>query len=152
MRDTNKPFRRMIFVNLPVADLQRSQAFFRALGFEFNPEFTDENAACLVIEPDAIYSMLLTKPFFDRFTKRAACDTATHTEALIAISCETREAVDQMVATAVASGGAATGIAPQDYGFMYGSSFYDPDGHHWEVLWMADQAAEAGSAGRDQPN
>jgi predicted lactoylglutathione lyase len=125
---------RQIFINLPVRDLNRTKEFFTKLGFEYNPKFTDAKAACMVLNPDA-YVMLLSQPFFQGFTQKQICDTTTHTEALLCISCPSREAVDQMVNTALASGGTQA-MKPQDHGFMYGWSFYDPDGHHWEVLWM----------------
>ena len=125
---------RKIFVNLAVRDLKKSMAFFSTLGFGFNPKFTDDNAACMIISDEA-YVMLLGEPFFRRFTKRELCDTTRHTEALLALSCESKEEVDKMVGTAVAAGGQHA-MDPQDHGFMYGWSFYDPDGHHWEVVWM----------------
>ncbi len=125
---------RKLFVNLPVRDLKRSMEFFSKLGFEFNPRFTDDNAACMVIGEDA-YAMLLTTPFFETFTRNRPCDTSTHTEALFALSCESRAEVDTLVKTALAAGG-RNAKDPQDHGFMYGWSFYDLDGHHWEVLWM----------------
>lgn len=132
---------RMMFVNLPVEDLDRSMNFFRRLGFEFNPQFTDEKAACMVLS-DKGYVMLLTREFFGGFTKRSICETKTHSEALIAISCRSREEVDRLVNTAVSSGGSHA-VDSQDHGWMYGWSFYDPDGHHWEVLWMDPNKSEA---------
>ena len=131
---------RQIYVNLPVRDLKRSKEFFSKLGFEYNPKFTDENAACMILGPDA-YVMLLAEPFFKTFTKREISDTSKGTEALFALSCESRAEVDDMVKTAVASGGSHA-MDPQDHGWMYGWSFYDPDGHHWEVMWMDAKAAE----------
>ena len=125
---------RKLFVNLAVRDLPRAKAFFSALGFTFNPQFTDDNAACMIVSGEA-FVMLLTQPFFQGFTKKQPCETATHTEGLFALSCTSREEVDQLVQTALANGG-STAMPPQDHGFMYASSFYDPDGHHWEVLWM----------------
>lgn len=129
---------RKIFVNLSVQDLKRSMDFFKQLGFEFNPAFTDDNAACMVISEEA-YVMLLTEPFFKNFTKREICDRNSHTETLLALSCESRAEVDEMVKKAVAAGGSLA-MAPMDQGFMYSWSFYDPDGHHWEVLWMDPKA------------
>jgi len=123
-----------IFVNLAVTDLKRSREFFDQLGFSFNPQFTDDKAACMIVNEEASV-MLLTEPFFKNFTKREICNTASHTEALLAISCESRAAVDEMVHKAVAAGGAHA-MDATDHGFMYGWSFYDPDGHHWEVFWM----------------
>ncbi|MFL5302837.1 MAG: VOC family protein [Anaeromyxobacteraceae bacterium] len=125
---------RKLFVNLPVQDLARSMEFFRALGFEFNPRWTDDKAACMILSEEA-FVMLLTTPFFRTFTKNAVCDTAAQTEALFAISCESRAEVDDLVRRAVAAGGKHA-MDPQDHGFMYGWSFRDLDGHHWEVLWM----------------
>ena len=125
---------RKIFVNMPVRDLKKSMDFFASLGFTFNPQFTDEKAACMVFSDDG-YAMLLSVPFFQTFTKREACDTSRATEALFALSCSSREEVDDMVRKAIAGGGAHA-MPAQDHGFMYGHSFYDLDGHHWEVLWM----------------
>ncbi|PRQ06717.1 VOC family protein [Enhygromyxa salina] len=129
---------RKLFVNLAVSDLSRSMSFFRKLGFEFEPRFTDENAACMIVSEEA-FVMLLVRKFFQTFTKKELCDTSRSTESLLALSCESREEVDALVATAIAAGGAHA-MDPQDLGFMYGWSFYDPDGHHWEVMWM-DPAA-----------
>lgn len=126
----------MIFVNLPVSDLARSKAFFAALGFSFNAKFTDDKAACMVVNDQACV-MLLVKEFFQTFTKRKPADSSV-SEALICVSADSKEAVDAMVKTAVASGGSHA-MPVQDMGFMYGHSFYDPDGHHWEVMWMAPQ-------------
>jgi predicted lactoylglutathione lyase len=125
---------RKLFVNLAVRDLKRSMDFFSQLGFKFNLQFTDENAACMIISEEA-YVMLLVEPFFKTFTKNGICDTRSHTEGLFALSCESRKAVDEIVNKAVAAGGRHA-LDPSDHGFMYGWSFYDPDGHHWEVVWM----------------
>jgi predicted lactoylglutathione lyase len=125
---------RLLFVNLPVKDLKKSMAFFTQLGFEYNHQFTDDKAACMIVSEQA-FVMLLSEPFFDTFLGKQRCDTTTHTEALLALSCPSRAAVDEQVKRAVAAGG--TYAKPQvDHGFMYGWSFYDLDGHHWEVLWM----------------
>ncbi len=129
---------RKIFVNLAVRDLDKTTAFFATLGFAFDARFTDDKAACMIISEDA-YVMLLKEPFFKGFTTRAICDTRTQTEALLALSCRSRAEVDEMVAKAVAAGGHHA-MPAQDHGFMYAWSFYDLDGHHWEVLWM-DEAA-----------
>ena len=137
---TDKPVRKM-FVNLAVRDLNQSMTFFSKLGFQFNPKFTDDNAACMIVSDEA-FVMLLTRPFFQGFTKREPCDTTRYTEALVALSCASREEVDEVVRTAVAAGGTHA-MDPQDHGFMYAWSFYDPDGHHWEVFWM-DPAAVNG--------
>ena len=125
---------RKLFVNLPVRDLQKSMNFFSSLGFTFNPQFTDEKAACMVISGEA-FVMLLSEPFFKGFTKRQVADTSKTTEALFALSCDSKQEVDQLVRKAIDAGGAHA-MDPQDHGFMYGWSFYDIDGHHWEVLWM----------------
>src|SRR5262245_60230684 len=114
---------RKIFVNLAVRDLPKSMAFFSALGFKFDPKFTDEKAACLIISSHA-FVMLLTEPFFKTFTTRELCDTTKHTEGLFALSCDSREEVDAMVRKAVAAGGRHA-VDAQDPGFMYGWSFYD---------------------------
>jgi len=131
---------RKIFVNIQVHDLKRAMDFFTHLGFSFNPQFTDDNAACMIISEEA-YVMLLSKSFFKKFTKKKICDPATHTEALLAISCESRAAVDEMVKKAIAAGGTHA-MDRQDHGFMYGWSFYDPDSHHWEVFWMDPSAIQ----------
>jgi predicted lactoylglutathione lyase len=131
---------RKIFVNLAVRELKQSMAFFSNLGFKFNPKFTDENAACMVISEDA-YVMLLREPFFKTFTRREPADTSRVTEGIFALSCESRKEVDDMVKRAIAAGGAPA-MPATDQGFMYGSSFYDLDGHHWEVLWMDPAAVQ----------
>lgn len=133
---------RKMFVNLAVRDLKRAKVFFSALGFDFNPKFTDEKAACMVISDEG-YVMLLAEPFFKTFTTRAVCDTSRQTEALLALSCESRTEVDELVKKAIAAGG-RDAMPAQDQGFMYGRSFYDLDGHHWEVLWMEPKAVESG--------
>lgn len=135
---------RLLFVNLAVSDLPRSKAFFAALGFGFDPRFTNDQAACMVIRPDATYVMLLTTPFFQGFTRREVCDTSRQTEALLALSCGSRAAVDALVAAAFAAGGSPA-MDPQDHGFMYAWSFYDLDGHHWEVAWMDPEATPPGA-------
>jgi predicted lactoylglutathione lyase len=132
--------KREIFVNLAVRDLPKSQAFFSKLGFEFNPRFTDDKAACMVIN-DTAYVMLLGEPFFKTFTRRELCDTSRHTEGMFAVSCASRAEVDATVHKAIAAGGTHA-MEPQDHGFMYGWSFYDLDGHHWEVMWMDPSAKQ----------
>jgi uncharacterized protein len=129
---------RQLFVNLPVENLDRAIAFFAAMGFSFNPKFTDENATCLVIS-EHIQIMLLTKPFFAGFTKKPVADARAATETLLALSCGSRDEVDIMVAKAVAAG-AATPMESRDYGFMYQHGFEDLDGHQWEVFWMDESA------------
>src|SRR5512145_803075 len=125
---------RKIFVNLPVRDLKKSMDFFKKLGFGFNPQFTDDNAACMVVSEEG-YVMLLKEDYFKTFTKNELCDTTTHTEGLYALSCESRAEVDEMAKVAL-EGGGRRAMEPIDHGFMYGSSFYDLDGHHWELVWM----------------
>jgi predicted lactoylglutathione lyase len=130
---------RKIFVNLPIKDMQRSQAFFRALGFEFNPQFTNEQGACMVIAED-IFAMLLVEPFFQGFTKKRIADARETTEVLVCLSCENRGEVDDLVRKAVAAGGKAPN-PPQDHGFMYAHGFEDLDHHVWELVWMDPAAA-----------
>ena len=123
-----------IFVNLPVKSLDRSMEFFKRLGFSFNPHFTDETAACMVISDD-IYAMLLTHAKFKAFTPKTICDATKSTEVLIALSCESRQHVDDLVRKAIAAGGSVY-AERKDYGFMYQHGFQDPDGHIWELIWM----------------
>lgn len=125
---------RMMFVNLAVEDLPRAKEFWSALGFTFNDQFTDEHAACMVVS-EAVSVMLLTQPTFAGFTTRPIADTTAVTEGLFAMTCDNRDAVDAMVGSALAHGGRPA-MPPQDHGFMYGWSFYCPDGHHWEPFWM----------------
>ncbi|HSP75568.1 MAG TPA: VOC family protein [Cryobacterium sp.] len=131
----------MIFVNLSVADLQRSTDFFRALGYSFDPRFTDENAACLVIDENHIYAMLMAPDMMRRFTRKQIVDAREGTEAILALSADSREAVDVLVDKALLSGGSMSN-PPDDQGYMYSRSFQDPDGHLWEVLWMDVAAME----------
>ncbi|AHC47697.1 VOC family protein [Achromobacter xylosoxidans] len=125
---------KQIFVNLPIADMAKSQAFFKSLGFSFNPQFTNDQGACMVVS-DNIYVMLLVKDFFQGFTNKPVVDAKGATESLIALSCESRAEVDDLVARAKAAGGTAP-RPPQDHGFMYGHGFDDLDGHIWEVFYM----------------
>ena len=134
---------RKLFVNIAVADLPRSIEFFTKLGFSFNPQFTDETATCMLVGEDA-YFMLLTRERFGDFRKKPLGDAASATEAIYAITAESREAVDELADTALANGGTSAGD-PQDQGFMYTRSFNDPDGHHFEVFWMDPAALEQGS-------
>jgi uncharacterized protein len=131
---------REIFVNLPIKNMERSKAFFGALGFTFNPQFTNEQGACMVIEDGSIYAMLLVEPFFQTFTKKAIADASKTTEVLLCLSCKSREEVDGVVKKAIAAGGSAPN-APQDHGFMYGHGFQDLDGHIWELMYMDPNAA-----------
>lgn len=125
---------KQIFLNLPVADVARSLAFFQALGFSYNPQFTGETAACIVIS-EHIHVMLLAHAKFREFTPKAVCDTSQAVEVLISLSCESRAEVDALVAKALAAG-ATTYDKPEDFGFMYTHSFVDPDGHGWGLLHM----------------
>ena len=131
---------RQIFVNLPIKNMERSKAFFGALGFTFNPQFTNEQGACMVINDGASYAMLLVEPFFQSFTKKPISDAKKSTEVLVCLSCESRAEVDALVKKALAAGGTAPN-APQDHGFMYGHGFEDLDGHVWELMWMEPSAA-----------
>lgn len=127
-----------IFVNLPVKDLAKSKTFFSQLGYNFNPQFTDEKAACMIISAD-IYAMLLTEPFFKTFTPKEIADATKTTECLVCLSAESREAVDELISKAEAAGGTIYKQA-NDHGFMYSHGFHDIDGHMWEIMWM-DPAA-----------
>jgi predicted lactoylglutathione lyase len=129
-----------IFVNLPVKNLQKSMDFFSQLGYTFNAQFTDEKAACMVISED-IYTMLLLEPFFKTFISKELVDAHKSTEVLIALSCDTREAVDALVDRAKAAGGTEA-RPPKDHGFMYERSFNDLDGHTWEFMWMDESTVE----------
>lgn len=135
---------RLIFVNLPVADLAAARAFYEAIGFTNNPQFTDETAACMVLS-DVIHVMLLTHEKFAQFTPKAIADAKATSEVLICISEESREGVDAITDKALVAGGKET-REPQDYGFMYGRSFEDLDGHIWEPMWMDMAAAQAAMA------
>lgn len=126
---------RMIFVNLPVADLNRSKAFYEALGAINNPQFTDNTAACMCFS-DVICVMLLTHAKWRQFTTRALPDAHHSAQVLLCITCESRAAVDAMTAAAARSGGTGDVSPAQDHGFMFSRSFADPDGHIWEPLWM----------------
>ncbi len=123
-----------IFVNLAVKDLPKSKAFFSALGYSFNLQFTNDDAACMVIS-DTIYTMLLTEPFFKGFTSKELVDAKKSTEAIVCLSAESRAAVDEIVSKAVAAGGRIYN-EPQDHGFMYCHGFEDLDGHQWEFAYM----------------
>ncbi|MFF2529735.1 VOC family protein [Brevibacillus sp. NPDC058079] len=129
---------KQIFVNLPVKDLNKSIDFFTAIGYEFNPQFTDQNAACLVIGEN-IFAMLLVEEFFQTFTKKELTDATRSTEVIVALSADSRAQVDEIVSKALAAG-ATPSKDPVDHGFMYSWSFQDLDGHLWEFLHM-DQGA-----------
>ena len=127
-----------IFVNLPVRDLNKTIEFFTKLGFTFNPQFTDENATCMIVGKD-IFVMLLVERFFKTFTKKEICDTARDTEAIIALTAESREKVDQMISKVIEAGGKES-REPQDYGWMYGRGFQYINGHLWEIFYMDESA------------
>ncbi len=131
-----------IFVNLPVQDLQRSIQFFTELGFNFNAQFTDETATCMIVS-DNIFVMLLTHDKFKAFTPKAICDATKSTEVLIGLSADSREQIDALVRKAVAAGG-STYNEPQDHAFMYGHGFQDLDGHIWELIFMEPSAINQG--------
>lgn len=126
---------KQIFVNLPIADMAKSQAFFTSLGYSFNPDFTNEQGAALVLG-DNLYAMLLVREFFATFTGKPIADAHKSTEVLVCVSCDSREQVDALVAKAVAAGGSAP-RQPQDLGFMYSHGFDDLDGHIWELVHMS---------------
>ena len=135
---------RQIYVNLPVRNLQRSVEFFTALGFSFNPDFTDENATCMIVS-DGIFVMLLVEPFFGGFTGgKPISDATRQTEVLLALQLDSRAEVDALVASAVGAGASVT-QPPRDLGFMYQQSFADLDGHQWESFHM-DPGAVPGAA------
>ena len=129
---------RQIYVNLPIKNMERTHAFFKSLGFSFNPKFTNEQGACMIVADDS-YVMLLTEPFFQGFTKKPVSDARKSTEVLICLSCQSRDEVDDLVRKAVAAGG-NTPVPAQDHGFMYGHGFEDLDGHQWELMYMDPNA------------
>jgi hypothetical protein len=125
-----------IFVNLAVTDLDKSKVFFEALGYTFNPQFTNDSGACMVICENSIYAMLLTREFFKSFIDKPIAQAHEVTEVLNCLSCESREEVDELVGKAVAAGGKAH-RQRQDHGFMYAHGFEDLDGHIWELVYMS---------------
>jgi uncharacterized protein len=136
---------KMMFVNLPVADLDRAMAFYSAIGATNEPKFTDATAACMVFS-ETINVMLLTHDKFRQFTPKAIADSRTTCEVLLCLSADSRGEVDALADTAAKSGGRADPAPSQDYGFMYSRSIEDPDGHIWEMMWMDAAAAEQGAA------
>lgn len=132
---------RMIFVNLPIADSERTRRFWTDLGYSFNDKFCDQNALCLEIGPN-IYAMLLDRDFFGSFHDKPVADPRAACGVLLALDAPSRDEVDAQVARAVSAG--ATEVRTEDHGFMYGRSFDDPDGHTWEITWMDPQAAQDG--------
>lgn len=140
---------RMLMPNIAVKDLDRAVQFFTGLGFTFDPRFTDDTATSMIVNEQATV-MLLTESKFAEFTTRDLADPARQTETIIAVTADSREEVDEFADKALELGGSAA-KEPMDYGFMYGRSFHDPDGHHWEIVWMdpaalEQSAAEAGAA------
>ena len=136
---------RSIFVNLPVEDLDRSKRFYEALGARNEPKFTNEAAAMMVLS-DTIHVMLLTKPFYAGFTSKPIADAHNSSQVLLCISCDSPAEVDRIVDAAASNGGKGDVGPKQDMGgLMYGRSFEDPDGHHWEPMWMDPQMAEQGA-------
>lgn len=133
---------KQIFVNLPIDNMARSQAFFRALGYEFNSQFTNDQGACLVMGEN-LFVMLLVKEFYQTFTSKTIADARTTSEVLMCFSCDSRDEVDALVAKAVAAG-ATTPRPVQDLGFMYSHSFDDLDGHSWEFVYMQDASQALG--------
>lgn len=129
----------LIFINLPVSDLEKSKAFYEAIGAANNPQFTDETAACMVVS-DVIHVMLLTHDKWKTFTSKAIPNAHDSAQVLLCLSSDTKDGVSALVDTAVAAGGKADPTPTQDFGFMFGRSFEDPDGHIWEIMWM-DMAA-----------
>ncbi|RHW38111.1 glyoxalase/bleomycin resistance/extradiol dioxygenase family protein [Neobacillus notoginsengisoli] len=123
-----------LFVNLPVKDLQKSIEFFKEIGFEFEPRFTDDNATCMIIGEN-IYTMLLVEEFFQTFTKKEVVDSTRSTEVILSLTAGSRGEVDAIVSRAIDAGGKLSND-PQDHGFMYSWSFQDLDGHLWEVFYM----------------
>ncbi|HIC7207723.1 VOC family protein [Burkholderia stabilis] len=135
---------KMVFINLPVADLPRSKTFYQALGFEVVPAYTNDQAACLRIS-ETIFAMLLVRPFFQTFTDKTIVDPTTHVQVLSCLSCESRAEVDDTVAKARAAGG-TTPRPPLEYPGMYGHGFSDPDGHAWELMYVEQDASAQGQA------
>ncbi|MBR1147337.1 VOC family protein [Bradyrhizobium sp. AUGA SZCCT0431] len=133
---------KMIFVNLPVTDLARATAFYQAIGAVKNEQFSDGTASCMVFS-DTIHAMLLTHEKFMQFSPKKIADAKTFCEVLICVSADSRTEVDDVVGRAQKAGGGVDPCPKQDYGFMYGRSFEDPDGHIWEVMWMDIAAANA---------
>jgi uncharacterized protein len=131
-----------IFVNLPVKDLKRSVEFFTKLGYTFNPQFTDENATCMIISEN-IFAMLLVEPYFKSFIAKEVSDAKKSAEVILALTYDSRAQVEGIVAKATAAG-ATTPMPPKDYGFMFQHGFQDLDGHLWEAIWMDPKGMPAG--------
>jgi hypothetical protein len=136
---------KLIFVNLPVSDLARATAFYEAIGAKKNEQFCDHTASCMVFS-ETIHAMLLTHDKYRQFTTKKIVDAKDSSEVLICISADDRQSVDDIVEKAAPAGGRLDPTPKQDYGFMYGRSFEDPDGHIWEVMWMDVEAAKVAMA------
>ena len=136
---------KLIFINLPVSDLEKSKAFYEAVGAANNPQFTDETAACMVVS-DVIHVMLLTHDKWKTFTSKAIPNAHDSAQVLLCLSSDTKGGVSELVDKAVSAGGKADPTPTQDFGFMFGRSFEDPDGHIWEIMWMDMAAAPADMA------
>ena len=134
-------YQQMIFVNLPVNDVDTSKKFFTELGYTINPQFSTDDCACVVIS-DTIVAMMLGRQRYSDFTTKEIADATKTSEVLLCLSAESREKVDELVDKALATGGSASGET-QDHGFMYGRAFDDPDGHTWEVMWMDPAAVQS---------
>ena len=135
---------KMIFVNLPVTDIKRATAFYESVGAVKNDQFCDDSTSCMVFS-DTIFAMIMTHDKFRQFTPKAVADARTTSEVLICLSADSREDVDAIVEKAGSAGGTLDPGPKQDFGFMYGRSFEDPDGHIWEIMWMDVAAATAGN-------
>ena len=131
---------KQIFVNLAIKDLKKSNEFFKKLGFSFDPQFSDEKATCLIISEN-IFAMLLVDEYFKTFIKKEVCDVTKSAEAILALSAESRQEVDDMMKKVIAAGGSEPG-EPEDHGWMHGRSFQDLDGHLWEIFYMDKSAIE----------
>ena len=143
-KEGERQMSRMIFVNLPVENLERSKAFYEALGFRCEPKFSNEAAAMMVLS-ETISVMLLTHPFYATFTRKPIADAHASSQVLLCISCESPAEVDRITEAAALAGGNADVAPKQEMGVMYGRSFEDPDGHTWEPMWMDPEFAEKGA-------
>jgi predicted lactoylglutathione lyase len=141
---------RKIFVNLAMKDLGNAVDFFTKLGFSFDPRFTDETATCMIVSDEA-FVMLLVEDRFRDFTKKELCDATTHTEAIVALSAESKNEVDELADNALQAGGSPANDA-MEMDFMYGRSFHDPDGHLWEVVWMDPSAMQQEAVAAESPS
>ncbi|MFM9373114.1 VOC family protein [Streptomyces sp. Da 82-17] len=135
-----RPYQQMVFINLAVQDVELSKKFFSEVGYGINPQFSDDETVCVSVS-DTIALMLLQEEKFARFAVKPVSDSARSTQALICLSAESRRQVDELTERALAAGGSPAG-EPSDLGFMYGRSFLDPDGHHFEVMWMDQNAVQ----------